>query len=168
MRDISIFTAVAFLLAGLLLAEKAAAFTGEELGYECLDSSHNVQRIAYRDACQTLAIDSGYRVGVFRPCNRNDIDCAHETVCVDPEVNYVCIGYALNIGDCTENSDCSTGFYCKKSPGYCGGYGVCEQKPTVGECPAIFDPVCGCDGSPYNNSCEAALAGVNFRPGSCM
>lgn len=45
--------------------------------------------------------------------------------------------------------------------------GVCATPPEA--CPAVFDPVCSCDGVTYGNACEAAMVSMSIdHPGECM
>jgi hypothetical protein len=61
-------------------------------------------------------------------------------------------------------ASCAGTEYCSYNPamvGLClipGQLGVCEPRPTT--CPAVNAPVCGCDGTDYQNACEAAKAGT--------
>ncbi|MCZ7677432.1 MAG: class I SAM-dependent methyltransferase [Sandaracinaceae bacterium] len=47
-------------------------------------------------------------------------------------------------------------------PHYCGGadeLGTCRPRPSI--CPDVIDPACGCDGTLYNNACEANVSGFD-------
>ena len=80
---------------------------------------------------------------------------------IGSECNEVCGGIA-GIG-C---DDLDT--FCKLNMGECccDFQGVCVPKPEA--CIELFDPVCGCDGETYSNSCFAEMAGVSVdHVGSC-
>jgi hypothetical protein len=59
--------------------------------------------------------------------------------------------------------------YCDFGAGQCktaDAQGACRPKPKI--CPHLIQPVCGCNGETYNNSCDAARAGVSVDyPGEC-
>lgn len=65
---------------------------------------------------------------------------------------------------------CDDGFYCDYAPearcGIADQTGVCREIP--GTCTGALAPVCGCNGVTYNNSCDAARAGMSVTSeGSC-
>lgn len=65
---------------------------------------------------------------------------------------------------------CPSKQFCSGSVGKCPGksqLGVCQQRPQL--CPQIFNPVCGCDGHTYANSCVASSVGVSVQSqGACL
>jgi hypothetical protein len=70
---------------------------------------------------------------------------------------------------CSDNEGCDLGDYCVFPDEMCGEgvLGTCHE--IGGDiCPGVYMPVCGCDGSTYGNSCEAAAAGVDVaHDGGC-
>ncbi|GAB4213216.1 MAG: hypothetical protein OHK0013_36910 [Sandaracinaceae bacterium] len=65
---------------------------------------------------------------------------------------------------CTSNDDCRGRQWCAGAG--CGTPGTCEVRPDA--CPAVYMPVCGCDGMTYSNACEAASHGMRVSyEGEC-
>jgi hypothetical protein len=68
--------------------------------------------------------------------------------------------------------ECAKDEYCSYPPeskcGLSDDDGVCVKIPTDRVCITLYDPVCGCNGKTYGNSCEATAAGVSIAAeGEC-
>ena len=99
---------------------------------------------------------------------------AAHTICVGSPAVPAHLHHGDSLGACEQACDgkagdtCDEDEFCKHAEGACESTaaGVCTDIPEG--CPTVVAPVCGCDGITYNNSCLAALAGVNVdHRGAC-
>ncbi len=73
------------------------------------------------------------------------------------------------VGSCVigAKGQCAAGYSCIGPEGQCTGKGTCKTGMTI-KCSSVADPVCGCDGITYNNSCMALVAGMTVASkGEC-
>ncbi|MEM1009655.1 MAG: Kazal-type serine protease inhibitor domain-containing protein, partial [Myxococcota bacterium] len=63
---------------------------------------------------------------------------------------------------CPDNQFCLQDVHCGRTD----RPGICRPKPTV--CPAVIQPVCGCDNKNYGNACIANTKGISvLHEGTC-
>jgi hypothetical protein len=75
---------------------------------------------------------------------------------------------ALAGAACISDADCDATEYCATLEGTCGGIGTCTGRGITMLCMALWQPVCGCDGVTYGNTCYAQKAGASLDyDGAC-
>ena len=76
-----------------------------------------------------------------------------------------CGGPVLTECGGTGGLTCEDNAYCDYQNDTCGAgneSGLCRLRPN--SCPAVLEPVCGCDGVAYSNACNAQARGVDVAP----
>ncbi len=61
---------------------------------------------------------------------------------------------------CVTGKECGKKQFCERPGLSCLHWGVCVPRPQG--CFDLWDPVCGCDGQTYSNTCYANAAGVDI------
>lgn len=173
-------------------AEPVCGCDGLTYENECIAAIVGVST-AHRGPCDGRGCSENENCGKGLYCAKADEDCSGIGTCTEvpeacPDGEPVCgcdgvtyenacqaaasgmnvfrTGICEDLPRCSGNKECPDG-YCARREGNCDGDGLCQPLPV--ECDEeLFDPVCGCDGITYHNSCVAARAGTSvLRHGEC-
>ena len=137
----------------------AQAGSGVDHTGPCTGSGHScvVSGVTYPDGTGNIPAADGCNTC---SCNDGSLACTKKAC---PPVGQICGGLA--------GFTCGASEYCAYTEGqHCGAAdasAVCKARPEV--CDTISSPVCGCNGTTYANSCEAARAGTGVSAkGACQ